>query len=146
MYLEKMDFGLSMSTWKVTLVEGPMRKFYDLQKVLNQYYELKPEWIKKLQLQIREQPVYNVHLNLIKSVQGPQGQNLLAPFLLLLITKTQLTVTYLGELTEDDTGYLIGVWPKKFLKILKSDEKAILNLLYVIIEYPQLMEKIDLFF
>ncbi|MFW9985079.1 MAG: hypothetical protein ACFFDJ_00765 [Candidatus Odinarchaeota archaeon] len=135
-----------MSTWKVTLVEGPMRKFYDLQKVLNQYYELKPEWIKKLQLQIREQPVYNVHLNLIKSVQGPQGQNLLAPFLLLLITKTQLTVTYLGELTEDDTGYLIGVWPKKFLKILKSDEKAILNLLYVIIEYPQLMEKIDLFF
>lgn len=146
MYLEKMDFGLSMSTWKVTLVEGPMRKFYDLQQVLNQYYELKPEWIKKLQLQIREQPVYNVHLNLIKSVQGPQGQNLLAPFLLLLITKTQLTVTYLGELTEDDTGYLIGVWPKKFLKILKSDEKAILNLLYVIIEYPQLMEKIDLFF
>ncbi|MFX1491143.1 MAG: hypothetical protein ACFFBU_02710 [Promethearchaeota archaeon] len=128
------------------MVEGPMRKFYDLQKVLNQYYELKPEWIKKLQLQIREQPVYNVHLNLIKSVQGPQGQNLLAPFLLLLITKTQLTVTYLGELTEDDTGYLIGVWPKKFLKILKSDEKAILNLLYVIIEYPQLMEKIDLFF
>ncbi|MFX1539311.1 MAG: hypothetical protein ACFFBX_00835 [Promethearchaeota archaeon] len=146
MYLEKMDFGLSMSTWKVTLVEGPMRKFYDLQKVLNQYYELKPEWIKKLQLQIREQPVYNVHLNLIKSVQGPQGQNLLAPFLLLLITKTQLTVTYLGELTEDDTGYLIGIWPKKFLKILKSDEKAILNLLFVIIEYPQLMEKIDLFF
>ena len=135
-----------MSTWKVTLLEGPARKFYDLQQVLGQYYELQPEWIQKLQSRIREQPVYNVHPNLLKSVQGPSGQNLLTPFPLLVLIKTQLTVTVLGELTENDKGNIIGVCPKMFLKILKSDEKAILNLLYVIIGYPQLMEKIDLFF
>jgi hypothetical protein len=146
MYSKKTNLGLSMPTWNVNLVEGPVRKFYDLQQVLGQYYELQPKWIQKLQSRIREQSNYNIYLNLIKSVKGPQGQDLLAPFLLLLITKTQLTVAYLGKLTDDDTGYIIGVWPKEFLKILSSDEKAVLNLLYVIIEHPQLIEKIDLFF
>lgn len=135
-----------MASWKVLLVEGPERVLYDLQQALGQYYELQQGWIQKLQSRIKEHQAYQVHLNLIKSVQGPQNATLLAPFLLLLVTKTQLTVTFLGELTENDTGFIIGVWPKKFQQILANDKQAILNLLYIIVEQPHLVQQVDLFF
>jgi hypothetical protein len=135
-----------MTSWKVLLIEGPERVLYDLQHSLGQYYELQQGWIQKLQSRIKEHHAYQVHLNLIKSVQGPQNVTLLTPFLLLLVTKTQLTVTFLGELTENDTGFIIGVWPKKFQKILADDKKAILNLLYIIVEQPHLVQQVDLFF
>ncbi len=136
----------SLASWTVSLIEGPKRVLYDIQHALGQYYELQPGWIQKLQSQIKKNQTYQVHLNLIKSVQGPQNATLLAPFLLLLITKTQLNVTFLGELTENDTGFIIGIWPKKFQKILANDKQAILNLLYIIVEKPHLVQQVDLFF
>jgi len=135
-----------MTSWKVLLIEGPERVLYDIQHSLGQYYELQQGWIQKLQSRIKEHQAYQVHLNMIKSVQGSQNAKLLAPFLLLLVTKTQLTVTFLGELTENDTGFIIGVWPKKFQKILANDKQAILNLLYIIIDQPHLVQQVDLFF
>jgi hypothetical protein len=135
-----------MASWKVSLIEGPERILHDIQHTIGQYYELQPGWIQKLQSQIKKRQTYQVHLNLIKSVQGPQNATLLAPFLLLLVTKTQLTVTFLGELTENGTGFIIGVWPKKFQKILADDQKAILNLFYIIVEQPHLVQQVDLFF
>ena len=136
----------SLASWKVSLIEGPERVLYDIQQALGQYYELQSGWIQKLQSQIKNHQTYQVHLNLIKSVQGPQNATLFAPFLLMLVTKTQLTVTFLGELTENDTGVIIGIWPKKFQKILADDKQAILNLLYIIVEQPHLVQQVDLFF
>jgi hypothetical protein len=136
----------SLASWKVSLIEGPERVLYDIQNTLGQYYELQPGWIQKLQSQIKKHQTYQVHLNLIKSVQGPRKATLLTPFLLLLVTKTQLIITFLGELTENDTGFIIGIWPKKFQTILATDKQAILNLLYIIVEQPHLVQQVDLFF
>lgn len=130
----------------VSLIEGRKQRFFDIQQQKGNYYEMQSKWIEKLQSLIKEQPDYNVHVNLIKSVSGPQKEEPIAPFLLLIVTKTQLTVTFLGELTEDNTGIILGVWPENFLTILDADDKAILNLLYVIIEQPELIAKMDLFF
>lgn len=135
-----------MASWTVKLIKGEHYAFADLLQRIGQYYELQSAWVQKLQAHIKAEPKYEVHLNLIDSVQGPNGETLVAPFLLLLITKTKLTITLLGELTENDTGHVIGVWPEKFLKILETDEKAILNLLYIIVEQPSLIEKIELTF
>jgi hypothetical protein len=135
-----------MASWKVILTDGPERVLYDIQNVLDLYYELQPGWLQKLQSRIKKQQTYRIHLNAIKSVEGPKGTSLLAPFLLLLITKSQLTVTFLGELTEDETGILIALWPKKFQTILAEDKNAILNLLYIIVEQPHLVQQVDLFF
>ncbi len=135
-----------VSTWVVNLIEGREQKFFDIQQLKGNYYEMQPEWIEKLQSLIKRHPDYKVHINLIESVSGPRREGLIAPFLLLLVTKTQLTVTFLGELTEDNTGVILGVWPKNFLKILDADDKAILNLLYVIIEQSELVAKLDLIF
>jgi hypothetical protein len=138
--------GLSMTKWTIKLVNGSEFKFDDLQKVIGHYYALHTDWIHKLQSRIKEQPTYSVHVNLIDTIRGPKSETLLAPFLLLLITTTKLSVTFLGELTEDETGYIIGLWPTKFLHIIKSDKDAIHNLLYVITNQPELVEKVDVYF
>ncbi len=135
-----------MATWQVNLVDGSKRTFYDISQILGQYYKLQPEWIKKLQVHIKQESAYQISLSVINSVSGPQGASLHAPFLLLLITKTRLTVTLLGELAESGAGCIKGIWPKTFLKILETDEKAILNMLYIISEQPQLVEKLELYF
>lgn len=135
-----------MSGWTIKLVNNSIHNFVDLQKTIGQYYELQSGWIHKLQACIKTEPAYSAHINLIDTITGPGTEKLLAPFLLLLITKTHLTVTFLGELTENETGYIVGVWPKKFLQILKTDNDAILNLLYIITDQPQLVDKIDVYF
>ena len=133
-------------TWKVKLTQGPVQHFYDVQNILGSYYELQRGWLQRVQALIKTRRNYNIHLNLIQAIQGPKGKTLLAPFLLLLVTKTGLTVTFLGELTEDESACLIGVWPKTFRNIIKSDSQALLNLLYITIEKPKLIEQIDFFF
>ncbi|MFX1575744.1 MAG: hypothetical protein ACFFCF_01075 [Promethearchaeota archaeon] len=135
-----------MSEWIIKLVNNSIHHFVDLQKAIGQYYELQSGWIHKLQACIETEPAYSAHINLIDTIAGPGNEKLLAPFLLLLITKTHLTVTFLGELTENETAYIVGVWPKKFLQILKTDKDAILNLLYIITDQPQLVDNIDVYF
>jgi hypothetical protein len=135
-----------MNVWIVKLIKESTHRFIDLQAASGQYYELQSGWIHKLQSCIKEQSTYSVHLNLIEMTKGPKGEQLQAPFLLLLITTTKLTVTFLGELGENEIGYIIGVWPEQFLQILKEDEDAIVNLLFIITEQPQLMETVDLYF
>jgi len=132
--------------WKVKLVQGPLQRFYDLQQIMGSYYQLQKGWVQRVQSLIKTQPHYNIHLDVIKVIQGPKGANLLAPFLLLLVTKTQFTVTFLGELIEDEAACLFGVWPKTFRNLIKSDSQALLNLLYIVVEKPNLVEQIDFFF
>ncbi len=135
-----------MTTWTIKLVNGSEYNFIDLHQALGQYYEFQSGWIKKLQSCIKEQSTYSVHINLLEITTGPKNEKLLAPFLLLLITNTKLTVAFLGELTENETGYIVGIWPDKFLQILKSDNDAILNILFIITDQPELVEKLDLYF
>ncbi len=135
-----------MRVWTVELTEGSKRTFVDLQTAFGQYYKLQSGWVHKLQSLIKEQSAYSVHLNLIKMTKGPQGERLQAPFLLLLITASRLTVAFLGELDENETGYIVGVWPEQFLQILKEDKDAIVNLLFILTEQPQLLETVDLYF
>ncbi|MFX0168056.1 MAG: hypothetical protein ACFE89_01760 [Candidatus Hodarchaeota archaeon] len=132
--------------WKVRLIKGAVQKFHDIQQIIGHYYELQQGWIHKLQSLIKNKTNYHIHLNVIKSVHGPKDTSLLVPFLLLLVTKTQLTVTFLGELTEDESAYLIGVWPDAFRSILTSDQQALLNLAYITVEKPHLIEELQLFF
>lgn len=135
-----------MTGWTVKLEGGSKLQLLDLQKAVGQYYELQSGFIQKLQKTIKKHAVYSVHLNLIDSTHGPKGEQLLAPFLLLIITKTKLTVTFLGELTDNETGYIVGIWPTKFLQILKADSQAVLNILYIITDQPKLVEKLDVYF
>ncbi|MFW9830938.1 MAG: hypothetical protein ACFFD8_04120 [Candidatus Thorarchaeota archaeon] len=135
-----------MAVWTVKMVKGDQYSFTDLHQRIGQYFELQPEWIQKLKDRISERPEYQVYTKLIDSAHGPNGEQLLAPFLLLFITKSNLTVTFLGELKENEMGHVLGIWPEKFLTILKIDEQAILNLLYIIVEQPDLVEKIELTF
>ncbi len=135
-----------MASWKVKLEGGSELQLLDLQKATGQYYELQSGFIQQLQMTIKKHSTYSVHLNIIDSTLGPNSEQLLAPFLLVLLTKTKLTVTFLGELTENETGYIIGVWPTKFLRIIKADSQAILNMLYIITNQPTLVERLDLYF
>lgn len=132
--------------WKVKLVQGPVQRFYDIQQIMGSYYELRKGWVRKVQSLIKTKPHYNIHLDVIKAIQGPKETSLLAPFLLLLVTKTELTVTFLGELTEDDSACLIGIWPRTFRNLIKSDSQALLNLMYIVVEKPNSVEQIDFFF
>lgn len=135
-----------MKVWTVKLTKGSKHTFVDLHAACGQYYALQSGWVHKLQSCIKEQSAYSVHLNLIQMTNGPHDERLQSPFLLLLITATKLTVTFLGELGENETGYIVGVWPEQFLQILKEDKDAIVNLLFIITEQPQLIESVDLYF
>lgn len=135
-----------MASWKVKLEGGSELQLLDLQKATGQYYELQSGFIQQLQMTIKKHSNYSVHLNIIDSTLGPNSEQLLAPFLLVLLTKTKLTVTFLGELAENETGYIIGVWPTKFLRIIKADSQAILNMLYIITNQPTLVERLDVYF
>ena len=133
-------------SWIVYLRNGSKYEFVDLLQAKGQYYQLQTGWIRKLQKRIKEQSTYSVHTNLIASTKGPESESLQAPFLLVLVTKTTLTVSFLGELTDEETGYIVGIWPDTFLQVLKSDEEAILNLLYIITNQPELVDRIELHF
>ena len=133
-------------TWTIQLVNGLEHRFVDLKKATGQYYELHSGFIRQLQSSISQYPAYSVHTSLIETTKGPEENSLQAPFLLLVITQTALTVTFLGELTEDDTGYIVGVWPENFLSILEKDTDAILKLLFIITNQPELIERLDLYF
>ena len=132
--------------WTIQLVNGSEYQFIDLQKVGGQYYELQAGFFHQLQSCINKSSSYSVHTNLIKTTKGPEKNTLKSPFLLLVITQTALTVTFLGELTEDDTGCIRGVWPENFLSILEKDNDAIVKLLFIITNQPELIEKLDLYF
>ena len=133
-------------TWTVQLVNGSEHRFIDLQKAVGQYYKLHAGFIHQLQSRISKFSSYSVHTSLIETTKDPEKHSLKAPFLLLVITQTALTVTFLGELTEDDTGYIVGVWPTNFLAIIEKDKDAILKLLFIITNQPDLIEKLDLYF
>jgi hypothetical protein len=135
-----------MKGWTVKLEGNSKLQLLDLQKAVGQYYELQSGFIKKLQTAIKKHALYSVHINLIDSTRGPNDEQLLTPFLILLMTKTKLTVAFLGELTENETGYIVGIWPPKFLPIIKADSQSILNLLYIITDQPKLIEKLDVYF
>lgn len=137
---------LSMTSWHIELITGPSRQFYDLKTRIGQYYELKSGWIRKLQQHIKNFDCYNVHAKSIQTVKGPKSKKIYAPFILLLVAKTGLTITFLGELTEKDTGYILGIWPQQFFSILEKDPQAIMNLLYMTVEQPDLVTQLDLFF
>lgn len=135
-----------MKTWRIELIAGPHRQFHDLKSKIGHYYELKSGWIQRLQQNIKKFEKYNVHAKSIQTVKGPGLKKIYAPFVLLLVVKTGLSITFLGELTKNDTGYILGVWPPQFLSILEKDPQAIINLLYVTVEQPDLVAQLDIFF
>lgn len=128
------------------MIEESSQKFIDLHSLSKQYYQLKPDFIEKLQSLIKEKPNYLKRTDLIRSAKGPKKRVLSRPFLLLLITIKGLTVTFLGDLSDDNSGYILGVWPSQFKRVLEADSDAIINLLYVIVERPDVLLRLELVF
>jgi len=136
------------AVWRVELVEGPTREFLDLHALVGSYYRLHPRFLKKLQEQIKCHPIYRVRAGIIRKAADSKSRQLDAPFILLLITHTGLTVSLLGNLSseEDEGGHLVGVWPAQFSHVLKADPQALINLLYLVSEQPQSLRRMDLLF
>ena len=135
-----------MIHWYVTIASGSSWSFLDLKDLSGQYYELKSDFIEKLQSQIKVQPQYSIKVNMIQSAVGLSGEPLTTPFLLLLIMKSGLTVNLLGELSETNGGQILGVWPDQFREVFRKDPQSILNLLFSIIEHPEVIFRLELFF
>jgi hypothetical protein len=135
-----------MTTWHVNLVEGPSRQFIDLRKLCGQYYQLNPRFIEKLNSHIEEHRTYKVRLGVIHSVKEPSDIQLPNPFILLLVTRTGLTVSLLGGLDETGGGSIVGVWPLQIKEILNSDPQAIVTLLFIITERPEAVQSLHLIF
>lgn len=136
----------NVATWHVKLAEGPSRTFLDIQTLCGQYYQLNPSFIEKLQSQIKEQATYKVRYGGILSVKEPSDSQLTAPFILLLVTRTNLTVSLLGSLDETGGGSIVGVWPHQIKHLLSSDPQAILALLFIITEKPEVVQSLHLLF
>jgi hypothetical protein len=137
---------LTMKTWKVEMVSEPSQKFIDLNFLSNQYYHLKPDFIEKLLNLIEKKSNYSKRTDVILSVTGPKDRVLTKPFLLLLATIKGLVVTFLGDISNNSSGFILGVWPNQFKRILETDSDAIINLLYVIVERPDIVLRLELVF
>ncbi|MFX1563907.1 MAG: hypothetical protein ACFFDP_11450, partial [Promethearchaeota archaeon] len=104
-------------------------EFIDLHFLSNQYYQLKPDFIQKLQSLIQRKANYSKRDSSIRSVRGPKKRILAKPFLLFLSTIMGLMVTLLGELSDDNSAIILGVYPSQFKRILELDTNAIINIL-----------------
>ena len=135
-----------MGAWLVDFGNDSIREYIDLRESTNSYLELKPEFLRRLQDCIREREHYQEEIGVVKSVKDPQGKSVITPFCLLIISKTGLTVSFLGRFTDDDSGYILGYWPTQFISVLNIDPNAISILLYAIIEKPETILKLELFF
>lgn len=135
-----------MAIWKVDMIDESSQNFIDLLSLINQYYQLKPDFFEKLQSLIKEKPNYTIRTNVIRSAKGPKRRILTKPFLLLLITNKGLTVTFLGDSSNDHGGYILGVWPSQFKRILETDSSAIINLLYIMVERSDVVLSLELVF
>ena len=135
-----------MTTWQVKLAEGPPRTFLDVHTLGGEYYKLSPSFIGKLQRLIREQDTYKAQYGLILSVTEPSETRLTTPFILFLITRMNFTASFLGGLDELGGGAIVGVWPHQIKDLLSSDSQAILSLLYIITERPEIVKSLHLLF
>ncbi len=135
-----------MTTWHVKLAEGPSRKFLDIHTLSGQYYQLNPRFVGKLQRLIREQVAYKARYGFILSVKEPSETKLIAPFILLLVTRMNFTASLLGSLDEVGGGSIVGVWPYQIKELLNSDPQAILSLLFIITERPEAVQSLHLLF
>jgi hypothetical protein len=135
-----------MGAWLVDFGTDSIRKYIDLRESTSSYLELKPEFLRKLQACIREREHYQEKIGVIKSVKDPQGKSVITPFCSLIISKTGLTVSFLGRIADDDSSNILGYWPTQFITVLNTDPNAISTLLYVIIEKPETVFKLELFF
>ncbi len=135
-----------MTTWHVKLAEGPSRTFLDIHTLCGKYYQLNPSFIEKLQRQIKEQVVYKVRYGVILLVKEPSDSQLTAPFILLLVTRTNFTVSLLGGFNEIGGGSIVGVWPHQIKDLLSSEPQAILSLLFIITERPEVVQSLHLLF
>ena len=132
--------------WLIELSGEPSRKFNDIQQMSGQYYQLFPEFLEKLQNQLQMQPHYHVLVSKIQNVIAPKKNNLTSPFIISLLSNTGLAVTFLGGLTDPEGCQIVGVWPAQFQSVLKTDPKAVINLLYIIIERPEIIHWLELMF
>jgi hypothetical protein len=135
-----------MTTWLVELAEGPSRTFLDVQTLSGEYYKLSPRFIGKLQRLIREQADYKARYGVILSIKEPSETQLTTPFILFLITRVNFTASFLGGLDELGGGTIVGVWPEQMRDVLSSDSKAILSLLYIITERPEVVKSLHFLF
>lgn len=135
-----------VTTWHVKLAEGPSRTFLDIHTLCGQYYQLNPSFIEKLQSHIKEQVAYKVRYGVILLVKEPSDSKLTAPFILLLVTRTNLTVSLLGSLNKISGGSIVGVWPHQIKELLSSEPQVILSLLFIITERPEVVQSLRLLF
>jgi len=126
------------------LKEEPSKEFIDLHFLSNQYYQLKPDFIEKLQILIRKKSNYSRRDDSIRSTRGPEKRVLAKPFLLVLATRKGLMVTLLGDLSDDNSALILGVFPIQFKHVLEIDSNAIINLLYIMIEQPSVVQHLEL--
>ncbi len=133
-----------MDIWLVDFGTGTKREYFDLSESTGSYLELKPGFIKNLQVYIHEYKNYEEKIGVIKSAEDPQGKPVSTPFCLLIISKTGLTVSFLGRFGAVDSSFLLGYWPEQFISILKSHSNAVLTLLYAITEKPETILKLEL--
>ncbi len=95
---------------------------------------------------IREQGAYKARYGLILSVKESSKVQLTAPFILLLVTHTNFTASFLGNLDETGGGSIVGVWPQQMKGLLSSDSQAILTLLFIITERPEVVQSLHILF
>lgn len=132
-------------TWVVEWADGQSQEFFDLQEIGRQYYALKPQFLMKLRVLVKEAPNYHVRIGALRSVKGSKGVPN-ASFVLTLITSEGLAVTFLGDIAGKGAGRIVGVWPTQFRAILEADEDAIVNLLYIVTERPEVVQHLELDF
>jgi hypothetical protein len=132
-------------TWLVELANAQSQEFLDLQDIGGQYYQLKQGFLDKLRDLVEQAPNYHLRVGAIQSAKGRKG-TATAPFILVFVTSAGLTVSFLGSITDRGDGRIVGVWPAQFQGVLKVDQDAILNLLYIATERPEAVRHLELVF
>jgi hypothetical protein len=132
-------------TWLVELANAQPQEFLDLQDIGDRYYQLRRGFLDKLRALVEQAPNYHLRVGAIQSARGSDGA-VIVPFILLLVTSAGLTVSFLGSITDKGHGRIVGVWPAQFRGVLKADQDAILNLLYIATERPEAVRHLELVF
>jgi len=130
-------------SWLVEMVDGQSQEFIDLQEIGGRYHRLKPSFLAKVGVLVEQAPNYRLRVGVIHSAKGSKG-TVKTPFILLLITSAGLSVTFLGSASTKGGGRIIGVWPAQFQGVLKTDQDAVMNLLYIIAERPEAVRQLEL--
>jgi hypothetical protein len=132
-------------TWRVALADAESREFLDLVDIGGRYYRLEPGFLEKLQTRVKHVPHYHLRVGAIQSIEGLKGSGE-SPFILLLVTLAGLAVTFLGCVSENGGGRIVGVWPAQFRSVLETDKQAVMNLLYIAVERPEAVRHLELVF